>query len=310
MNLRDLKYLVAVAENRNFHKAAARCFVSQPTLSSQIKKLEQELGVSLFERNHRSVIITPVGEQILIHARQLLEQADLIQQTAHAHQDPLAGPLRIGAIPTLSPYLMPQTLIAMRQDYPQIRMILSEEVTDRLLARLHAGEIDGALLATPEEARDLEMVNLFEEPFWLAHPRNHPLYYQDEISRGDLEKLDLLLLADEHCLALQVMEVCHYTPRDGHEEITDLRAASLETLLQLVGAGVGCTLVPALALRGAWVTESGVIARKLELPDARRLVRLVFRRHFPRRQVLEVFAEVIRRYLPNTVKVLDSTFGS
>jgi LysR family hydrogen peroxide-inducible transcriptional activator len=303
MNLRDLKYLIAVAETRHFGRAAERCFVSQPTLSGQIKKLEEELGVTVFERTNRSVRITPIGEQILGHARLAVEQADVIQQLARAHRDPLAGPLRIGAIPTLSPYLMPLVLVPLKRRYPQLRLVLTEEVTETLLKRLRDHEIDAALLATPVDDPDLNAMALFDEPFWLAHPRGHWLYDKDDITRQDLDNLDLLLLADGHCLTHQVMDVCRVSDRQAHSEMADLRASSLETLLQLVGAGFGCTLVPALAVRGAWMTDSGIIARPLDLPDAFRRVQLVHRNTFPRRAALDAFAQVIRDHLPNTVRV-------
>jgi LysR family hydrogen peroxide-inducible transcriptional activator len=306
MNLRDLKYIVAVAETRHFGRAAARCFVSQPTLSGQIKKLEDQLGVIVFERTNRSVDVTPVGEAIVARARLALEQAEAIEQLARAHQDPLAGPLRIGAIPTLSPYLMPLILVPLRRLYPQTRLVLSEEITESLLARLHHHEIDAALLATPVDDPDLAEIPLFDEPFWLAHPRTHRLQDKDEITAQDLEEIDLLLLAEGHCLTHQVMEVCHLVDREQTGELADLRAASLETLLQLVGAGFGCTLVPALAIRGGWMTDTGIIARRLNLPDACRRISLVFRRSFPRRPALEAFAGVIRDHLPNTVRALPA----
>ncbi len=304
MNLRDLKYILAVAETRHFGRAAERCFVSQPTLSGQIKKLEDELGVVIFERTNRSVEITPVGETILAHARLAVEQADTIEQVARAHQDPLAGPLRIGAIPTLSPYLMPLVLVPLKRAYPKLRLVLSEEITESLLGRLHRHELDAALLASPAEDGDLDALPLFDEPFWLAHPRNHPLYEKDEIDAADLANIDLLLLADGHCLTHQVMEVCHLAERPTRGEMADLRAASLETLLQLVGAGFGCTLVPALAIRGGWMTDSGIIARPLALPDAYRRISLVYRRSYPRRTALLAFAQVVRDHLPNTVRAL------
>jgi LysR family hydrogen peroxide-inducible transcriptional activator len=303
MNLRDLKYLIAIAETRHFGRAAERCFVSQPTLSGQIKKLEDELGVTIFERTNRSVTVTPIGEQILSHARLLLEQAEVIQQLARAHQDPLAGPLRVGAIPTLSPYLMPLVLVPLRRQYPQLKLVLSEEITETLLKRLRGHEIDAALLATPVEGPELTALPLFDEPFWLAHPRDHALYAKDEITRADLDEIELLLLSDEHCLSLQVMEVCGVDGRPQRGEMADLRAASLETLLQLVGAGFGCTLVPALAVRGFWMTDSGIIARPLELPDAFRQVRLVFRSSYPRRAALDAFVGIIQANLPNTVRI-------
>jgi LysR family hydrogen peroxide-inducible transcriptional activator len=307
MNLRDLKYVVAVAETRHFGRAAERCFVSQPTLSGQIKKLEDELGVTIFERTNRSVEVSPIGQQIISHARLLLEQAAVIQEVARAHQDPLAGPLRIGAIPTLSPYLMPLILVPLKRQYPQLKLVLSEELTLALIARLHQHELDAILLATATEDADLADIPLFDEPFWLATPRSHPLYSKDDISREDLEAVDLLLLSEGHCLSQQVMEVCNLAERPHRGEMADLRAASLETLLQLVGAGFGCTLVPALAIRGSWMTDSGIIARPLSLPDAYRRISLVYRRSFPRVPALEALVKVIQTHLPNTVRRLGTT---
>jgi len=302
MNLRDLGYIIAVAETRHFGRAAERCFVSQPTLSGQIKKLEEELGVAIFERTNRSVEITSVGHDIVAHARQMMEQADAIEQLAIAHKDPLAGPLRIGAIPTLSPYLMPLILKPMMQRLPQSRLVLSEEMTNILLARLRRHEIDAALLATPVEDGDLEVLPLFKEPFWVAYPRNHRFYEKEKIVLRDLHNDNLLLLAEGHCLADQAMDVCRIKERQTRGELADLRASSLETLIQLVGAGYGITLIPALAMRGSWSAGSGVVAQPLAVADASRRVSLVFRNSFPRRAALQAFAELIRDNLPNTVR--------
>ena len=301
MNLRDLKYIIAVAESRHFGKAAERCFVSQPTLSGQIKKLEDQLGIAIFERTNRSVEITPVGEEILANARRIMEQADGIEQVARAYQDPLAGPLRIGAIPTLSPYLMPLILAPLKQQLPQMKLILSEELTDTLLERLHDHEIDVALLATPIEEHELETLPLFDEPFWVAYSCDHAFYEKDRISLRDLKKENLLLLAEGHCLADQAMDVCHMKERQTHGEMADLRASSLETLIQLVGAGYGVTLVPALAMRGSWTAGSGVVAQPLAIAGASRRVALVFRRSFPRRAALQALAGIILDNRPNTV---------
>lgn len=306
MNLRDLKYVIAVADTRHFGRAAERCFVSQPTLSGQIKKLEDELGVALFERSNRAVEVTPVGKDILMLARELVERADAIARLARTHQDPLAGPLRIGAIPTLSPYLIPLILKPLKKHHPQMRLVLSEELTAVLLERLRNHEIDAALLATPAAEPGLETLPLFDEPFWMVCPRRHPLHAKDKITRRDLEHADLLLLAEGHCLASQVMDLCRVQERDGHGDMADLRAASLETLVQLVGAGFGCTLVPALALRGTRDVDAGIVATELDLPDAHRRVSLVFRQSFPRRAALEAFAAVIRGQLPQTVHPLDA----
>lgn len=309
MNLRDLKYLIAVADTHHFGHAAERCFVSQPTLSGQIKKLEDELGVTLFERTNRSVDITPIGQTILQHAHLVIEQVDLIQQLARSHRDPLAGPLRLGAIPTLSPYLMPLILRPLKETHPQMRLVLSEEMTDTLLERLHNHEIDAALIATDEDDADFESIALFDEPFWLAYPRDHAFYTKDKITRKDLESLDLLLLADGHCLAEQAAEVCRLRAHSNQGEMADLRAASLETLLQLVATGFGSTLVPALATRGSWTTDSGIVTRKLELPDACRRVSIIFRRSFPRREAIEALHAIILANLPNTVAPLGKKPG-
>jgi len=304
MNLRDLKYLVAVADTHHFGQAAERCFVSQPTLSGQIKKLEEELGVILFERDRRSVEITPVGGAIAAQARQVLEQADALRQLAQSYHDPLLGPLRMGAIPTLSPYLMPLILKPLKKKYPQIKLVLSEELTDTLLARLGKHEIDAALLATPIEDPDFESMPLFDEPFWLVHARKHPLSEKKTIIQADLDGADLLLLAEGHCLAEQAMEACHMQERDAQGELADLRAASLETLLQMVVAGYGSTLLPALALKTASARDRSITARQLQLPDTYRQVSLVYRRTFPRRQALEALAEVVLNNLPDTVHPL------
>lgn len=305
MNLRDIQYIIAVAETRHFGKAAERCYVSQPTLSGQIRKLEEELGVAIFERTSRSVTITPVGEQILAIGRQITEQVDAIQQLARAQQDPLAGPLRLGAIPTLSPYLMPLILLPLKRRHPQMKLVLSEELTDSLLQRLHHHEIDAALLATTVEDPRLDEIPLFDEPFWVAFPRKHDFYTREKIRLRDLQQEELLLLSEGHCLAQQALDVCHLKDRQVQGQMADLRAASLETLIQLVRSGFGITLIPALAMRGSWATGGGVVAQPLELAGASRRISLVYRQSFPRAQALQALAQVIIDNLPNTVYPVD-----
>ena len=246
--------------------------------------------------------VTPIGEAILAHARQMLEEAEAMVQLAQAHRDPMAGPLRIGAIPTLSPYLMPLILVPLKREHPQLRPILSEEMTDTLVTRLHNHEIDVALLATDESEDEFEVIDLFDEPFWFAYPSDHPLYLKETITRADLDDTDLLLLAEGHCLAQQVRDLCHLEERNADGAMADLRASSLETLLQFVGAGFGSTLVPALAMRGSWTSDTGVVTRELEFEGAYRRVSMVFRKSYPRKQALRAFAEVIWRQLPNTVR--------
>lgn len=310
MNLRDLKYIIAVAEHCHFGRAAEQCFVSQPTLSGQVKKLEDELGVTIFERTKRSVELTPVGGEMVDYAKRIVEQADAMQQLARSHQDPLAGPLRLGAIPTLSPYLIPLILRPLKQEYPQMQLVLHEEITDRLLKRLHNYEIDAALIATPVDPAEFSSMALFDEPFWLALPRQHPLYFKLDITQQDLNELDLLLLSDGHCLAQQIKDVCQLSSRNqakGHE---NLQASSLETLLQLVSAGYGSTLVPALATGGAWMTDSGIQAIELHLPNTFRRISLVYRHSFPRMQALQAFARLLSEKLPNTVRVIEQDYAA
>jgi len=307
MNLRDLKYFTTLAETRHFGRAAARTFVSQPTLSGQIRKLEEELGVALFERTTKSVALTPLGEALLPHARRAVEEADALLQQARAHRDPLIGPLRVGAIPTLAPYLVPLILEPLRKRYPELKLVLSEEITTVLIERLLRHELDTALIATPVEDSELEARPLFEEPFWVALPRRHPFVHKDPITRRDLESLDMLLLADGHCLAQQAMDICRLADRKDSGDHADLRAASLETVLQLVGAQMGATLVPALALRGAWMTDAGVIARPLKVPDAFRRITLIWRKSFPRPAAINALADVITSSLPNTVRPAKTT---
>ncbi|EGW53392.1 LysR substrate-binding domain-containing protein [Candidatus Endoriftia persephonae] len=302
MNLRDLSYLVAVAETGHFGRAAERCFVSQPTLSNQIKKLEKSLGVTLFERTNRSVRVTPVGEVIIEHARRSIQEAEAIKHIAEGFHDPFSGPLRLGAIPTLSPYLIPLILKPLRERYPKLQLALTDEVTASLTDKLANHEIDAALLATPIKAPGYDSLLLFDEPFWLAHLSKHPLYTKDEISCEDLAEVEMLLLSDVHCLSGQIMSVCPHQ-RSSQEY---LRAFGMETLIRLVAAGYGCTLVPALTVHGSGLIGSGVIARKLEIPTAFRRIRLVYRSSFPRKTMLQGLAQLIDEQLPNTVRRLDA----
>ncbi len=301
MNLRDLEYLVAVSENLHFGKAAARCFVSQPTLSGQIHKLEDELGFVLFERTNRSVHVTPIGQKVVAHARQILEQAQAIRSLSNEQKDPLAGPLRIGAIHTLSPYLVPLFMVQLTDAHPELSLELTEATTDQLLSQLNDHQIDGALLATAPPDDDLKEIRLFREPFWLAHPRDHVLYEKDEITLEDLKDERILLLSQEHCLTEQVTSACRIANRGLAGTVPRLNASSLDTLVQLVGMGLGVTLVPALSVHGGRLAADGVVLREVEIPDAYREIRLVYRSSFPRLSALKLFADIVCDVLPNTV---------
>ncbi len=299
MNLRDLRYAVAVAEHGQFGRAAAACHVSQPTLSGQIRKLEDCLGVMLFERTRRSVRVTPAGEQVLEHARATLERVRLLHETARAWRDPLSGPLRLGMIPTVGPYLAPILLPAAGRSLPQTRMVLSEDVTEALERALVDGRLDAAVLATPVEDPQLADIRLYEEPFWVALPSGHPLAARDDIALTEIEADEFLLLAEGHCLRGQILTLCSRVLRRPPAVRT--QHTGLTTILALVGAGQGITLVPAMSISGPWVTDAGIALRRAASENASRSVRLVYRKSFPRLAVVERLADTICAILPDTV---------
>jgi LysR family transcriptional regulator, hydrogen peroxide-inducible genes activator len=245
MNLRDLQYLVAVADLQHFGKAAQACHVSQPTLSGQIKKLEEEWGVQCFERTNRRVMPTQEGLAMIAIARRILQGAAEMKELAQRLKDPLAGSFRLGAFPTLAPYLFPSLTPAIVKALPQLRLILIEEKTEHLLAALQQGELDAALLALPLPDAQFASLPLFEDPFFLAVPRNHALAQQASISLDALANTPLLLLDEGHCLREQALEVCHL---HRLRPDADVRATSLETLRQMVRVGTGITLLPESAL--------------------------------------------------------------
>ncbi|HET7921395.1 MAG TPA: LysR substrate-binding domain-containing protein [Gammaproteobacteria bacterium] len=246
MNLRDLQYLSALAEHRHFARAAEACFVSQPTLSTQLKKLEDELGVVLVERGGRQVLLTEAGEAVLARARAVLEGAEDIRRIAHNFSNPEARTLRLGIFPTLGPYLMPHVLPGLRQRFPKLKILLVEEKTAVLLERLHAGKLDAAIVAQPVALDGLEAAPLFEEPFVLAVPAAHSLASRKSVASPELAGRELLLLEEGHCLRDQALDVCHLT---GARERDGFRASSLETLRYMVAGGAGITLLPVLATR-------------------------------------------------------------
>jgi LysR family transcriptional regulator, hydrogen peroxide-inducible genes activator len=246
MNLRDLKYLLALADHKHFGRAAAACFVSQPTLSTQIKKLEEELGVSLVERAPRKVMLTPAGRDAAERARRIVAEVEQMKEGARRSQDPEAGTVRLGMFPTLGPYLLPHVIPRIRERFPNLELLLIEEKSDVLLSRLHEGKLDAALLALPVQEDQLHSEFLFEEPFLLAVPENHPLAKRDSLSLAELNDQKLLLLEDGHCLREQALEVCRLS---GANEKSEFRATSLETLRQMVAANVGITLLPMLAIK-------------------------------------------------------------
>lgn len=247
MNLRDLQYLVAVADHLHFGRAAVAVHVSQPTLSMQIKKLEETLGVQLIERNNKSVILTPIGHVITSRARNVLAEAEQLKLIAASSRDPLAGTLRVGLFPTLAPYLLPSLMPKLHAKFPRMQLQLVEEKTPELIAQLETGTLDCALLAMPVASDTLRVEPLFTEPFLLAVSKSHRLASRKSVKLDDLKNENVLLLEDGHCLRDQALEVCQTI---GIGESNSFRATSLETLRHMVASSDAVTLMPSLAAKG------------------------------------------------------------
>lgn len=290
IKLKDLRYLVSLADTRHFGRAAERCFVSQPTLSAQLKKLEQYLGVQLIERQPNNVSLTDAGEQIVARARRILEASDEVVTLARAHRDPFAGPLRLALLPTIGPYLLPRISQAIRRALPRLDLRLYEYQTEPMLERLERGELDLGILALPVKLEGLEARELFAEPFAVAVPERHPLAKRDRVQVSDLEGETLLLLEEGHCLRDQALEVCSHV---GAGESQDFRATSLETLRQMVATGAGVTLLPELATRGAYGDARGVVILPFAKPAPVRHIGAVWRKTTARRAAIEAVCKVI-----------------
>ncbi|HYX75328.1 MAG TPA: LysR substrate-binding domain-containing protein [Steroidobacteraceae bacterium] len=295
LKLKDLRYLVALADVRHFGRAAARCFVSQPTLSAQLKKLEQALGVQLIERAPHAVSLTAVGEEIVARARRILEASDEVVELARSHQDPLAGRLRVALLPTIGPYLLPQVAPVIRRALPRLQLHLYEYQTAPMIEKLHGGELDLGILALPVELEGLESRELYREEFLLAVPDRHHLATHERVRVADLRDERLLLLEEGHCLRDQALEVCS---RVGVRDSQDFRATSLETLRQMVAAGAGVTLLPELAGRGAYRSGRGVALRPFVRPAPARQVGAVWRGTTARRTAIEAVTGLIAQHAP------------
>jgi LysR family hydrogen peroxide-inducible transcriptional activator len=291
MNLRDLRYLVALADERHFGRAAERCFVSQPTLSAQIRKLEEYLGVPLVERQPKRVSLTEAGAKIVERARRTLQEADAIVELAKTDRDPLAGALKLALIPTVGPYLLPHVAGPLRRALPRLKLMLYEYQTGPLLEKLHGGELDLGILALPIPLDGMETATLYDEPFTVAMPANHPLAERDRVRLEDLRGETLLLLEDGHCLRDQALEVCS---RIRLNQEQDYRATSLETLRQMVAAGHGITLLPELAAASPVGTARGLRIRPFSKPTPVRTIGAVWRKSTTRGKAIEAVIATVR----------------
>lgn len=288
MNLRDLKYLVAVAEHRHFGRAADACFVSQPTLSTQLKKLEEELGVTLVERTNRQVLLTPVGERVVAQAQRVLREANQLTTIAEEFADPFGGDFRLGVIPTVAPYLLPKILSPIRKSLPTLKIQLTEGQTAVISGLLREGDLDAVILALPIEEDNVVERKLYTEPFYLAVSKSHPLADRKTVTVDDLDDQQVLLLEDGHCLRDQALAVCQ---SHNAVENTNFRATSLETLRQMVIADVGVTLIPKLAVPARPATGIRYVPFRGEVPH--REIGLCWRKSTPREPLLEKLADIL-----------------
>ncbi|MCH9770587.1 MAG: LysR family transcriptional regulator, partial [Gammaproteobacteria bacterium] len=245
MNIRDLRYLVAVAEFKHFGKAAEHCYVSQPTLSMQLKKLEEELEVKLFERTNKQVLVTSIGTHVVAQAKKILAELDQLKSIAATAADPLAGEFRLGAIPTVAPYLLPQVLHDIKHELPKLELYIYENRTEDILKQLRQGLLDAIILALPIPAQGLTVTELYDEPFLVALSKKNPLSKEKQINLKELKSQNLLLLEEGHCLRNQALDVCQ---KVGAGETNEFRATSLPTLCQMVALDMGVTLLPELAV--------------------------------------------------------------
>jgi len=293
MNLKDLRYLVAVAELRHFGRAADACFVTQPTLSTQLKKLEEFLGVQLIERTSKQVLVTAVGQRVVERAQKILQEVDDLVELCREARDPLAGEIRLGFIPTIAPYLLPHLVPELRQQLPQLHPFLYEDQTARLVERLRRGEVDAGLMAVPVDATDLEHVELFSEPFVLAVPHEHYLNEDKPLLLDDLQDERVLLLDEGHCLRDQALDICNMVgagPQDA------FRATSLETLRQMVASGAGITFLPRLAAEASisLPNRSAVALRPFIEPQPARQMALYWRKGTARLPAIEAIGRLIQ----------------
>ena len=294
MTLTELRYIVAVARERHFGRAAESCFVSQPTLSVAIKKLEEELGVTLFERGPGEVSVTPVGERVVEQAQRVLEGAAHIKEIAAAGHDPLAEPLRLGAIYTIGPYLLPKLVPILRRNAPAMQLLIQENFTHRLAEMLKQGEVDVILIALPFEEPGIVVRPVYDEPFMVAVPQGHAWEKKKSVTADELTSESLLLLGEGHCLRDQVLDFCHAAARSPHRShlARALEGGSLETIRQMVASGVGVTVLPSTSV-GAGGKSELIRIRPFARPVPARRVALAWRRSFPRLQAVEVLRQAI-----------------
>ncbi len=286
MNIRDLKYIIALADYSHFGKAAKACFVSQPALSMQIQKLEDNLGIKLFERTNKKVITTDAGKEIIKHARNIIREAKDIEDIAKTMQSPLSGNIKIGAFPTLAPYLFSKIIPSISKKMPNIKLFLIEEKTHKLIKKLEDGDIDCAFLTLPVNNNIFELKELFCDEFFLAVPKNHQLSNKKEIEKNDLKNENLLLLEEGHCLRDQSLDICNMM---NISEKQDFRATSIETLRQMVISNIGMTLMPKIAIN----KNDDIIYIRFTNPQPSRTIALIWRKTSYKEQYFNKISDIV-----------------
>jgi LysR family hydrogen peroxide-inducible transcriptional activator len=296
MTLTELKYIVAVAREKHFGRAAEACFVAQPTLSVAIKKLEDELGVTIFERGGTEVSVTPLGTQIVAQAERVLEQTAEIKEIAKQNKDPLAGPLRLGVIYTIAPYLLPSLVKTMIERVPQMPLVLQENFTVRLIELLRQGELDAAIMALPFADQGLMVQPLYDEPFVVAVPKHHPWAERKAIDAAELKSETMLLLGNGHCFRDQVLEVCPEMSRfstTGDGIARTFEGSSLETIRHMVASGIGITVLPQASVPDMRTLDGMLRYIPFSEPAPSRRVVIAWRKSFTRRPAIEAVRQAV-----------------
>lgn len=308
MTLTELRYIVSLASTRHFGRAAEACFVSQPTLSVAIRKLEEELGITLFERGTSEITVTPIGEQVVAQAQRVLEEASAIKSIAQQGQDQLAGPLRLGAIYTIAPYLLPQLIPALHQLAPNMPLHIEENFTARLNERLKQGELDVIIIALPFDEPGFVTQALYDEPFRVVLPANHPWSRKKAISSAELEQESLLLLGPGHCFRDQILQACPAQNRSNAAPGSIqkvLEGSSLETIRHMVASGAGITVLPCSAVGPATIESSMLAFRPFSEPIPSRRVALAWRKRYPRPDAIAAVRQAVMNADLTCISILD-----
>ena len=289
--LRQLQHFIALTEHLHFGKAAASVHITQSTLSASLKELEDTLEAPLVDRTKRSVVLTPLGHEIAVRARQLLAEAESLARAAKAVREPLSGAIRLGVIPTIGPFVLPFALPALRKKYPSLQLFLVEDITDRLVASLREGALDAAMIALPFDTPGLESLTLIDDPFVVAAPKDHAIMKQDQITSEDVQAEKLILLRDGHCLRDHALSACGVrAPRFGDA----FEATSLMTLVQMVDNGLGITLLPQLAVSRGLLKGTGLVSRPMSGDAPAREIALVWRKGTLRREEFELLGKELK----------------